>query len=162
MHGKQKKIREIKFGNYRRCKFGPDYLLAQEASKRQYIGAAQVYPSLILQQISWTLFSAFCLFIRTLPIDFALVGQKRKYIKSKTTAKLIEKRILIAADWDKLGQIDTFLTPLLSSCRLPLSMGMKRKTRVKFFLRVFSCVSLWYTCVLLHRASVFGTCVIYS
>ncbi len=37
---------------------------------------------------------------------------KRKYIKSKTTAKLIEKRTSIAAVRDKLGQIDTFLTPL--------------------------------------------------
>jgi hypothetical protein len=48
----EKKIREIKFGNYRRCKFGPHCLLALDASLRQYIGAAQVYPSLILQQIS--------------------------------------------------------------------------------------------------------------
>jgi hypothetical protein len=48
----EKKIREIKFGNFRRCKFGPHYLLAQQASLRQYLGAAQVYPSLILQQIS--------------------------------------------------------------------------------------------------------------
>jgi hypothetical protein len=48
----EKKIREIKFGNYRRCKFGPHYLLAQQALLRQYIGAAQVYPYLILQQIS--------------------------------------------------------------------------------------------------------------
>jgi hypothetical protein len=53
MSGEQKKkIREIKFGNYRRCKFGPHCLLAQDASLRQYIGAAQVYPSLIFQQIS--------------------------------------------------------------------------------------------------------------
>ncbi len=72
------KIREIKFGNYRRCKFGPHYLLAQQASLRQYIGAAQVYPSLILQQISWALFAAFCLFGKTLPIEFALLKRKRK------------------------------------------------------------------------------------
>ena len=69
---------------------------------RQYIGAAQVYISLILQQISFTLygdeqFAAFCIFVRTLPIDFALLGRKRKYIKSKTTAKLTEKRTSIAA-----------------------------------------------------------------
>ncbi len=51
----RKKNREIKFGNYRRCKFGPHCLLAQQASLRQYIGTAQVYQSLILQQISWTL-----------------------------------------------------------------------------------------------------------
>ncbi len=57
MRGEQKKkIREIKFENYRRCKFGPHYLLAQDALLRQYIGAAQVYLSLILQQISFTLY----------------------------------------------------------------------------------------------------------
>ncbi len=101
----RKKICEIKFGNYRRCKFGPHYLLAQEASKRQYIGAAQVYPSLILQQTSWTLFSAFCLFVRTLPIDFALEGQKRNYIKLKTTAKLIREKYRsprTETNWDRL------------------------------------------------------------
>jgi hypothetical protein len=53
---RRKKISEIKFGNYRRCKFGPHYPLAQDASLRQYIGAAQVYLSLIIQQISFTLY----------------------------------------------------------------------------------------------------------
>jgi hypothetical protein len=53
MSGEQRKeIREIKFGNYRHRKFGPHYLLAQDALLRQYFGAAQVYPSLIFQQIS--------------------------------------------------------------------------------------------------------------
>ncbi len=51
----RKKIREIKFGNYRRCKFGPHYLLAQDVSLRQYIGAAQVYLTLMIQQNSFTL-----------------------------------------------------------------------------------------------------------
>jgi hypothetical protein len=36
---------------------------------------------------------------------------------------LIEKRTSIAAVPAELGQIDTFLTPLLSHCRLPLSTG---------------------------------------
>ncbi len=54
------------------------------------------------------------------PIHFALLGRKRKYIKSKTTAKLIEIRTSIAAVRDKLGQIDTFLNPLLSGCLLLL------------------------------------------
>ncbi len=66
-----------------------------------------------------------CLFVRTLPIHFALLGQKRKYIKSKTTAKLIEKRTSIGAVRDKMGQIDTFLTPLLSGCRLPLKRSWR-------------------------------------
>jgi hypothetical protein len=43
-----------------------------------------------------------------------LLGRKQKYIKSKLTAKLIEKRTSIAAVRNKLGQIDTFLTPLLT------------------------------------------------
>ncbi len=121
MRGEQKKkIRKIKFGNYRSCKFGPHYLLAQQASLRQYIGAAQVYPSFILQQISWALFAAFCLFGRTLPIDFALLGRKRKYIKSRTTAKLTEKRTSIAAVRDILWMFGTFPTPFLSRYRLPL------------------------------------------
>jgi hypothetical protein len=51
MRGEQKKkIREIKFENYRRCKFGPHYLLAQQASLRHFIGAAQVYPSLFFSR----------------------------------------------------------------------------------------------------------------
>ncbi len=48
-----KKICEI---NYRRCKFGPHYLMAQDESLRQYIGAAKVYLSLMIQQISFTLY----------------------------------------------------------------------------------------------------------
>ncbi len=56
-----------------------------------------------------------------MPNHFALLGRKRKQIKSKTTAKLREKRTSIAAVLAKLGQNDTFLTPLLSHCRLPLS-----------------------------------------
>jgi hypothetical protein len=55
---------------------------------------------------------------------FALLGQKRKYIKLKTTAKFIEKRTSIAAVRAKLGQIGTFLTPVLSHCRLPLILKM--------------------------------------
>jgi hypothetical protein len=64
---------------------------------------------------------AFRLFCRTSPIHFALLGRKRKYVKLKTTAKLIEKRTLIAAVRAKLGQIGTFLTPVLSHCGLPLT-----------------------------------------
>ncbi len=43
------------------------------------------------------LIAAFRLFVRTLQIHYALLGRKRKYIKSKTTAKLKEKRTSIAA-----------------------------------------------------------------
>jgi hypothetical protein len=55
-------------------------------------------------------------------------------MKSKTTAKLIEKRTLIAAVRDKLGQIDTFLTPLLSGCRLPLTSPAKEVTVILLLL----------------------------
>ncbi len=65
------------------------------------------------------LLAAFRLFGTPLPIHFTLLGRKRKYIKSKTTARLIEKRTSIAAVRDKLGQFDTFPTPLLSRGRLP-------------------------------------------
>jgi hypothetical protein len=58
--------------------------LAQDTLLRQYIGAVQVYPSFILQQISLThyenkQFAACCLFVRTLPTEFALLGWKWKY-----------------------------------------------------------------------------------
>jgi hypothetical protein len=66
------------------------------------------------------LMAAFRLFVRTLPIHFALLGRKRKYIKSQTTAQLKEKRTSTAAVRDILRMFDTFPTPLLSRCRLPL------------------------------------------
>jgi hypothetical protein len=97
----EKKIREIKFENYRRCKFGPHYLLAQgcivasinwrSASMPILSSSADLFHSLWRQK-----FAAFCLFVRTLPIAFALMGRKRKYIKIKTTAKLKAKRTSIA------------------------------------------------------------------
>jgi hypothetical protein len=67
------------------------------------------------------LIAAFRLFVRTLPIHFALLGRKRKYIKSQTTAKLKEKRTSIASVRDILRMFDTFPNPLLSRSRLPLS-----------------------------------------
>ncbi len=75
--------------------------------------------------------AAFRLFGRTLPIHFALLGWKRKCIKSTTTAKLTEKRTSIAAVRDKLGPIDTFPTPLLSRCRLPLSCWQNSQEKIK-------------------------------
>ncbi len=108
--------------------------MALEASLRQYNGAESNVPSSVLTQRfiyvrgdsvvevsrirsnlvitskkeTLQVFAALCLFIRTSPIHFALLGRKRKYIKSKTTAKLIEKRTSIAAVRAKLGQFDTF------------------------------------------------------
>ncbi len=54
------------------------------------------------------LIAAFRLFVRTLHIHFALLGRKRKYIKSKTTAKLKEKRTSIAVVQGILRMFDTF------------------------------------------------------
>jgi hypothetical protein len=65
--------------------------LAQDASLRQYIGAAQVCLSLVLQQIYFTLYednnSPRFAFVRTLPIDLLYWAGNGKYIKIKTTAK---------------------------------------------------------------------------
>jgi hypothetical protein len=116
--------------------------LAKQASLRQYIGAVQVYPSLILQQISLNLyedeqFAAFCLFVRTLPIDFALLGRKWKFIKSKTTSKLKGKQTSIAAVRDQYLSFATFPNPLLSRYRLPLRaelcvLEVKRSKEVNY------------------------------
>jgi hypothetical protein len=80
--------------------------LAQDASLRQYIGAGCIVASKYWRSTSMPIlsssadlfhslwrqqFAEFCLFVRTLPIDFALPGRKRKYIKIKTTAKLKAK-----------------------------------------------------------------------
>ena len=121
----RKKIREIKFENYRRCKFGPHYLLAQgyivasinwrSASMPIFSSSAGLFHSPWRQQ-----FAAFCLFVRTLPIAFALMGRKRKYIKIKTTAKLKAKRTSIATIWYLCRTYATFPTPLGSHYRLPL------------------------------------------
>ncbi len=99
--------------------------MEQDASLRQYIGTAQVYPSLILKQISLSgdeQFAAFCLFVKTLSINFALLGRKQKYLKSKTTAKLKGKQSSVAAVRDQFLSFATFPTPLLSRYRRPLSL----------------------------------------
>jgi hypothetical protein len=97
----EKKIREIKFENYRRRKFGPHYLLAQDASLRQYIGAAQVCLSLVLQQIYFTLYGdnnspRFAYLSGHYLLILLYWAGNRKYIKIKTTAKLKAKRTSIA------------------------------------------------------------------
>ncbi len=57
------------------------------------------------------LMAAFRLFGRPLPIHFALLGRKRKYIKSKTTAKLTEKRTSIAAVREYCERLAPFRPP---------------------------------------------------
>jgi hypothetical protein len=69
--------------------------MAQGSSLRQYISAGNDVPSLVLRLLqkkeTLQVFAAFCLIVRTSPIHFALLGRKQKYIKSKTTAKLVRK-----------------------------------------------------------------------
>jgi hypothetical protein len=92
----EKKAREILTGKYGRHNIVAHCLMAQGASLRQYISAGSDVPSLVLRllqkKVTLQVFAAFCLFVRTLPIHFALLGRKRKYIKSKTTAKLQGKQ----------------------------------------------------------------------
>jgi hypothetical protein len=73
--------------------------------------------------------TAFCLFVRTLPIYFALVGRKRKYIKLKTTTKLKGKQTSISAAQCQFLSFATFLTPFGSRYRLPLSVPVTIKTQ---------------------------------
>ncbi len=87
--------------------------------------AQRRYPSLILQHISLLSMKTnnslrFALFIRKLPIDFSLLGRKRKYVISKTTAKFKGKQTSIVAVKDQFLAFATFPIPLLSRYRLPL------------------------------------------
>ena len=52
--------------------------------------------------------------------SFCFTGAETEIHKIKDDGKLREKRTSIAAVRAKLGQFDTFQTPLLSHCRLPL------------------------------------------
>ncbi len=72
----------------------------------------------IKEEKNMDLIAAYRLFVRTLPIHVALLGWKQKYIKSKTTVKLNEKRTSIAAVRDILRMFDIFPNPLLSRCQL--------------------------------------------
>ncbi len=69
------------------------------------------------------LIAAFRLFVRTLPIHFALLGRKRKYIKSKTTAKLVRQTNL-----DRRG-----LRPIPIICHLLDPPSFSLPTTFKFF-----------------------------
>ncbi len=91
----EKKAREKLTGNYRRYNIVAHCLMAQGSSLRQYISAGNDVLSLVLRLLkkkeTLQLFAAFCLIVMTSPIHFALLGRKRKYIKSKTTAKLVRQ-----------------------------------------------------------------------
>ncbi len=84
--------------------------MAQHALLRQYISAGNNVPSLVFPRCTqWTKlfkkrkrskkFAAFCLFVRAFPIDFALLGRKRKYIKIKDNSKIKKEKNI-----DRSGQ----------------------------------------------------------
>ncbi len=107
---------EIKFRNYRWCKFGPHCLLEQDASLRQYFGTAPVYPSLILQHFAYSL--GHCLLIL-----LYWGGNGNMYIKSKTTAKFKGKQTSVAAARDQF----------LSFAGLPDPLSFSLPTTFKLF-----------------------------
>ncbi len=76
------------------------------------------------------MFPAFCLIVRTSPIHFALLGRKRKYIKSKTTAKLVRQTNL-----DRRG-----LRPIPIICHLldPPSFSLPTTFKKRWIGRVTS------------------------
>jgi hypothetical protein len=76
---------------------------------------------IIKEKKSVDLRAPFCLFMRTLPIDFSLLWRKQNNIKSKKTAKLKLKRTLIAAVRDHYLTWAIFPDPLGSRYWLPLS-----------------------------------------
>ena len=88
--------------------------MAREASLCQYIGAAQVYPSLILQQISWTLFAAFC---RVLPIgqdiaySFYFTGPAMEIHKIKDDSKIDREKDIDPRGPSQIGTVWHILDP---------------------------------------------------
>ncbi len=126
----EKKIRKIKFGNYRCCKFGRHCLLAQDASLRQYIGAAQVYPSLILQQISETTIRRILPFRQDIAYWFCFTGAEAEILKIKDDSKIKRERTSIAAVRDILWTFGTFPTPLLPRYRLPFNQGCESRRQM--------------------------------
>ncbi len=124
----EKKAREKLTGNYRRYNIVAHCLMAQGSSLRQYISADNDVTSLVLRLLqkkeTLQVFAAFCLIVRTSPVHFALLGRKRKYIKSKTTAKLVRQTNL-----DRRG-----LRPIPIICHLldPPSFSLPTTFKVLF------------------------------
>jgi hypothetical protein len=115
--------------------------MAQGSSLRQYISAGNDVPSFVLRLLqkkeTLQVFAAFCLIVRTSPIYFALLGRKRKYIKSKTTAKLVRQPNL-----DRRG-----LTPISFICHLldPPSFSLPtsfKKQCTKRIYGIYSCLNV--------------------
>ncbi len=92
--------------------FTPQRLVTQDDLVRQY--------AMRVVKEKKTKVAKFGLFVRTSPIDFALLGGTRNRLKSKMTSKLKEKQTSIAMVRDPLPTFAIFSAPLLSQYRLPL------------------------------------------
>jgi hypothetical protein len=128
----EKKACEKLTGNYRRYNIVAHCLMAQGLSLRQYISAGNDVLCLVLrllqQEEKLQVFVVFCLIVRTSPIHFALLGRKRKYIKSKTTAKLVRQTNLDRRGLRPIPIICHLLDPPpLSRYRLPLTSESNAK-----------------------------------
>jgi hypothetical protein len=99
--------------------------MAQDASLRQYIGAAQVYLSLMIQQISFTLYgdnnSPRFAYSSGHHLLICFTGAETEIPKIKDDSKIKRQKTSIAAVRDQFLSFATFPTPLLSRYRLPLS-----------------------------------------
>ncbi len=107
----------------RRCKFGPHYLMVQDASLHQYIGAAQVYLSLMIQQISFTLYGDNILPIRQdITYWFCFTGAETEIHNIKDDSKIKRQTNLhrcgpnqIGTDWH-ISDPPTFSLPTTFKC----------------------------------------------
>jgi len=78
------------------------------------------------------------LFIRTMPIDFALLAGTENRLKSKTTAKLKEKQTSTTMVRDPLRTFVVVLAPLFSHYRLPKIIWIPPGWTINYHLRVFT------------------------
>ncbi len=120
------------------------FLFAAHRLMTQTDSVRQLAMRIIKEEKSIDLIAAFRLIGRTFPFHFALLGRKRKCVKSKTTAKLREKRTSSATVRDILWTFGTFLTSLLSRYRLPLN----------YIFLIFLCVVRHYNWRRVQRCSI--------
>jgi hypothetical protein len=83
----------------------------------------------------------FCLFMRTSPINFGLLGGNGNTLKLEMTTKLKDKQTSIATVRDLLRRFATFPAPLFSHCRLILKelgheITLIYLKKLKYFLEV--------------------------
>ncbi len=82
-----KKIWEIKFGNYRRCKFGPHFLLASIYSRRDILWTFGTFPTPLL--------SRYRLPLKDLQTTGEAFSSKKRYIQHLKTWNLLTFSIFV-------------------------------------------------------------------